>query len=144
MLHPVILVVLLALVALLVVCLWSAWHGRRVDFIHQVALGAQAETAGAQMFDRIIPVLVQDGYAMVAQGGNTTVFEHRFMPAWTVLVAIFLFPFGLVALLARRRETVVVVSADRVMDLHGYCSKVIADFIVAVADDVAAQSAYTP
>jgi len=41
---------------------------------------------------------------MVAQSGNTTVFEHRFLPSWTVLVAIFLFPFGLVALLARGRE----------------------------------------
>jgi hypothetical protein len=38
--------------------------------------------------------------------------------------------------------TVVIVSGDRVMDLHGYCSKRIADFIVAVADDVAAESAY--
>jgi hypothetical protein len=140
LLHPVILVVLLALVALLALCVWSAWRGRRVDFIHQIALGAQPETVGAQVFDRVIPVLVQDGYAMVAQGGNTTVFEHRFMPAWTVVVAIFLFPVGLVALLARGRETVVIVSADRVIDLHGYCSSVIADFIVAVADDVAAQS----
>jgi hypothetical protein len=35
------------------------------------------------------------------------------IPAWTVLIAIFLFPFGLVALLARTRETVIIVAGDR-------------------------------
>jgi hypothetical protein len=34
------------------------------------------------------------------------------------------------------------VSGDRVIEAHGYCSNVIADFIVAVVDDVAVQSAY--
>jgi hypothetical protein len=139
--HPVILVLLVAFAVLLAVCFWSAWRGRRVDFIHQLALGTQTEEVAAHVFDQLIPVLVQDGYAMVAQGGHTTVFEHRFLPGWTVLVAIFLFPFGLVALLARGRETVVIVSGDRVLELHGYCSKATADFIVAVADDVAAQLA---
>jgi hypothetical protein len=56
-------------------------------------------------------------------------------------LALFLFPFGLLALLARGRETVVIVSGERLLELHGYCSKVTADFIVALADDVAAQSA---
>ena len=91
------------------------------------------------MFDQVIPVLVHDGYTMVAQGGHTTVFEQRFVLGWTVLVALFLFPFGLLALLAWGRETVVIVSGERL--LYGYCSKVTADFTVAVADDVAGQSA---
>lgn len=126
------------------VALWVrwAWRDRRVDFVHQIALGLQAEAAGAEVFDRVIPVLVRDGYAMVARGGNTTVFERRFFPAWTILVAFFLFPFGLVALLARGRGTVVIVSGDRAMQLHGSCPRGIADFIVSVADEVAAPSAY--
>jgi hypothetical protein len=95
----------------------------------------------AQVFDQVIPVLVKDGYTMVAQGGHTTVFEHRFFPAWTVLVSIFFFPLGLIALLARARETVVIVSADGVLGLHGYCGKATADFIVDVADDAAARLA---
>jgi hypothetical protein len=104
--HPVTFVVLFALAVLVALCLWSAWRARRVDFIHRIALESQSEAVGTRVFDRVIPVLVQNRFAMVAQGGNTTVFEHRFVPGWTVLVAIFLFPFGLVALLARGRETV--------------------------------------
>ena len=139
--HPVALILLFAFVALLGFGFWSAWRARRVDFIHQLELGGQAEEVGAEVLDQVIPVLVEDRFAMVAQGGHTTVFEHRFVLAWTVLVAIFLFPFGLIALLAKGRETVVIVTGDRFLELHGYCSKVTADYIVAVADDVAAQLA---
>lgn len=135
----VIALLLLAFAVLLAWCIWSAWRARAVDFVHQIPLGAQTEDVAAHVFDQVIPVLVRDGYAMVAQGGHTTVFERRFTPAWTVLVAIFLFPFGLLALLARGRETVNVVSGDGVLELYGYCSKAIADFIVVVADDAAAQ-----
>jgi hypothetical protein len=134
----VLILVMLALVALLAFAVWSAWGARRVDFIHQIELGVQTEPVAAEMFDQVIPVLVQDGFAMVAQGGHTTVFERRFFPAWAVMVAIFLFPIGLIALLARGTETVFIVSGDRVLEMHGYCSKVTADFILAVAEDVAA------
>jgi len=37
--HPVVLVLLLALIALFGFGFWSAWRARRVDFIHQLALG---------------------------------------------------------------------------------------------------------
>jgi len=47
----------------------------------------------------------------------------------------------LIALLARGREEVVIVAGDRVLEFHGYCSKVTADFIVAVADYEAAELA---
>ncbi|MGO9960047.1 MAG: hypothetical protein ACLP50_29405 [Solirubrobacteraceae bacterium] len=126
---------------LLASCAWSAWRGRRVDFVHQIDVGAEPDAVAASVFDRVIPVLVQDGYKMVAQGGTTTVFELRYLPAWTVLVAIFLFPFGLVALLARTRETVIIVAGDRTLAMHGCCSNVNADFIIAVADHAAAQVA---
>lgn len=53
---------LVALAVLLAACLWSAWRGRRIDFIHQVALAAQAAPAGEQVFDLLIPVLVDRGY----------------------------------------------------------------------------------
>jgi hypothetical protein len=112
-----------------------------VDFVYQVPVGGQPEALADQVFARLIPVLVKDGFSMVAQGGHTTVFEHRFLPAWSVLVAIFLFPLGLIALLARGREEVVIVAGDRVLDFHGYCSEVTADFIVAVADYEAAELA---
>jgi len=139
--HPVVLLLLLAFGALFAWCLWTAWRARRVDFVYQVPVGGEPDAVADQVFDRLIPVLVKDGYAMVAQGGHTTVFEHRFFPAWTVVVAILLFPLGLIALLARGREEVVIVAGDRVLEFHGYCSKVTADFIVAVADYEAAELA---
>lgn len=139
--RPVIVLVLLGLGAVLAWCLWSAWRYRRVDFIHRVMVGEHGDAVAAQLFDRIVPVLVGDGYRMVAQAGNTTIFEHRTLPAWTVLVSIFFFPFGLLALLARNRETVVVVSSGGMLELHGFCSKVQADYVTAVADDVAGQVA---
>jgi hypothetical protein len=135
-------VLVVALAVLAVLGFWSAWRWRRVDFIHQLTLGAETDAVAAQVFDQVIPVLVEDGYTMVAQGRHTTVFEHRFFPAWTVLVSIFFFPLGLIALLARAWETVVIVSADGVLGLHRYCGKATADFIVDVADDAAARLAF--
>lgn len=141
--HPVLLLLVLMLATVVVLSLRSAWRDRRVDFIHRLSLGGQADAVAARVFDRIVPVLVQDGYTMVAQAGHTTVFERRFFPGWTFLVAIFFFPVGLLALLARGRETVVIVTGDDVLELHGYCRKLNADFIVGVADDEAAYLAPT-
>jgi hypothetical protein len=137
-----IVVVLLALGVLLALWARSAWKTRGVDFVHQAELQWEADAAAGEFLDRVIPVLVHDGYSMVAHGGRTTVFEHRFLPAWTVLVALFFFPFGLIALLHRARETIVIVSGDRFLALHGSCSKEVADFVVAAADDVATHPAY--
>jgi hypothetical protein len=135
------LVILIGLAALLVLGVRWAWRDRRVDFIHSLVLGPDTDAVAGLMFDRIVPVLADDGYVMVAQAGHTTVFERRFFPAWTVLVAIFFFPVGLLALLARGRESIVVVSQDDVLDVHGYCRKLDADFIIAVVDDAAAHYA---
>jgi hypothetical protein len=56
-------------------------------------------------------------------------------------VAIFLFPVGLLALLARGRETIVIISRDGVLELHGRCGKVNAEFVIASADDAATDHA---
>src|SRR3954467_9952754 len=135
--HPAILVVLLGVVALLGASLRWAWRDRSVDFVHHVALGSQTDTVAALTFDRVIPVLVHDGYKMVAQAGHTTIFERGFFPVWTILAAIFLFPVGLLALLARGRETIVIASRGGVLELHGRCGKITADFVTAAADDAA-------
>jgi hypothetical protein len=139
--HPAILALLLALAAVVLLSLLWAWRDRSVDFIHRRALGAQTDAVAALMLDRVVPVLVRDGFAMVAQAGHTTVFERRFFPIWTILVAIFLFPVGLLALLARGRETIVIISRDGVLELHGRCGKFNADFVIASADDAATENA---
>ena len=137
-----ILTLLVALAALAVLAARWAWRDRTVDFLHRCALGAATEATAATVFDRVVPVLVADGYVMAAHGGHTTIMQRRFFPAWTILAAIFLFPVGLLALLARARESVVIVSRDGVLELHGRCGKMTADFVVATADDAAADHAH--
>lgn len=90
------------------------------------------------MLDQIIPVLVDDGYRSVAQGGHTTAFERRHVVGWTILVAIVFFPVGLIALLFRGRESVTVIGGERSFEVHGCCGKHMADYLMAVADDAAA------
>ena len=137
-----ILTLLVALAVLGVLAARWAWRDRSVDFVHRRALGGATEATAATVFDRVVPVLVADGYAMAAHGGHTTIMERRFFPVWTIVAAIFLFPIGLLALLARARETVVLVGRDGVLEVHGRCGKLTADFVVAVADDAAADHAH--
>ena len=140
--NPVLLTLLVAFAVVGVLAARWAWRDRRVDFLHRLALGAASEAVAATVFDHVVPVLVADGYAMAAHGGHTTIMERRFFPVWTILAAIFLFPVGLLALLARDRETVVIVSRDGVLELHGRCGKLTADFVIAVADEAAADQAH--
>jgi hypothetical protein len=131
--------VVFALAVLLGLALRSMWRHRRVDFIHHVAAGIGADVGAAELFDQVVPVLVRDGFRTIANAGHTTVFERRSSLIGPILISIVLFPFGLIALLWRTRETVTFVSAGATIDLYGYCSKPIADYLVAVAEDVAAR-----
>jgi len=57
------------------------------------------------------PHLLRSGYSMDRPAENQLVFTRRRRPAWTILVAIFLFPFGLLALMHHPRESQVFVNA---------------------------------
>ncbi len=136
--HPILLLIEFAVAGLVVVGVLLAWRDRGVDFLHRAVLGDRSDAVVALTLDRVLPVLVDDGYRMVANAGHTTILERRFFPVWTVLAAIFLFPVGLLALLARGRETIVIAGRDGVVELHGRCGKVTADFVVDAARDAAA------
>jgi hypothetical protein len=137
----VIVLALLVLAGIVVWLLWLAWRSRQTDFIHRVAVGGSSDAVATHVFDRILPSLVKDGYQMVAQAGNTTVFEHRFMYGWTFVVALVFFPFGLLALLLRGRDTIVVIGGSGAVEVNGTCPKPIADWIIAVLDEGAALAA---
>jgi hypothetical protein len=137
--HPVLLVVVLGVVVLLGLIVRSMWRSRRIDFIHQTAIGAEGKDAASELFDRVVPVLVEAGYRMIADAGHTTVFEYRSSLVGPIVISVLLFPIGLIALLARSRETVTFVTAGATLEIYGYCSKPIVDYLVAVADDVAGQ-----
>ena len=57
------------------------------------------------------PHLLRSGYAMERAAENQLVFTRSRRPAWTILVAIFLFPFGLFALMHAPRDSQVFVNA---------------------------------
>jgi hypothetical protein len=136
----VILVVLFAAVGVLLAWWWWSWD-RSVDFLHRVEVERPAGEAGGRIFDSVVPVLVKDGYKMVARGGHTTILERKSFPVWTIVLAIVAFPIGLLALLARVRDTVVIVGRDDVLEVHGRCAKVTADFVMAAAEDAAWEQA---
>jgi hypothetical protein len=57
------------------------------------------------------PHLLRSGYSMKQPAENQLVFTRHRRPGWTILAAIFVFPFGLFALTHRRRESQVFVNA---------------------------------
>ena len=65
----------------------------------------------AEAMRTIAPHLLRSGYEMERPAENQLAFTRDRRPAWTILVAIFLFPFGLFALMHKARESQVFVNA---------------------------------
>jgi Domain of unknown function (DUF1707) len=65
----------------------------------------------AEAMRTIAPHLLRSGYEMDRPAENQLVFARHRRPGWTILVAIFLFPFGLLALMHKVRESQVFVNA---------------------------------
>ncbi len=130
--------------ALLALFLWISWRDRTVDFLHDVPLGTYAETARERLLDRQVPILVAAGFRTAADVAHTTILERRYMPGWAILLAVILFPFGLLALLVRKRETITIASSDGALRVNGSCGKTIADALIHEVDDVAAVFAGFP
>jgi hypothetical protein len=65
----------------------------------------------AEAMRTIGPHLLRSGYSMKRTAENQLIFTRRRRPAWTILVAIFVFPFGLFALMHRPRGSQVFVNA---------------------------------
>ena len=65
----------------------------------------------AEAMRTIAPHLLRSGYEMERPGESQLVFTRDRRPLWTILVAIFVFPFGLFALTHKRRESQVFVNA---------------------------------
>ena len=57
------------------------------------------------------PHLLRSGYSMNRAADNQLVFTRRRRPAWTIVVAVLVFPFGLFALMHKPRESQVFVNA---------------------------------
>jgi hypothetical protein len=139
---PVIPLVLLAFAGALALLARLAWRERRVDFLDRRHVGAEVDEAKDRLFDLVVPGLVHNGFRTAADGGHTTILERRFFPAWTILLAVLLFPLGLLALLARGRETITIAGRGDALEVHGYCSRPTADWVLFALEDVAADRAH--
>jgi hypothetical protein len=69
--------------------------------------------AGADVLELLVPAFFSYGYELVERTPDRLVLERRYQPGWTILLAIFLFPLGLLALLARGSEIVTIDLASR-------------------------------
>ena len=54
----------------------------------------------------IAPALNGQGYELVDKREGRLVFAYSYRPGWAYVVAILLFPFGLIALVARNEERI--------------------------------------
>jgi Domain of unknown function (DUF1707) len=65
----------------------------------------------AEAMRTIAPHLLRSGYELEQPSENQLVFTRNRRPGWTILVAILVFPFGLLALTHKARESQVFVNA---------------------------------
>ena len=79
----------------------------RLAFVERVELAVAPPVAREQAFEYIAPAMARSGYELSVIGGVLR-FRRRWRPVWTILVAVFVFPIGLVALLHKNEHEVVV------------------------------------
>ncbi len=80
-------------------------RGRLVFSTHH-DLPVDPGRARLNALEHIAPQLSCHGYRLVVRDRDALVFELRWRPAWTILVAIFAFPVGLLALLYVERDEI--------------------------------------
>ncbi len=76
------------------------------SFVERVELEVSPAVAREQAFEHIAPAMARSGYELSVVGG-ALMFRRRWRPTWTVLVAIFTFPIGLLALSYRNTDEVI-------------------------------------
>jgi hypothetical protein len=65
-----------------------------------------AERAMGELMEHVAPPLARHGYSIVARSPYRLVFVRERRPVWTIVLAILLFPFGLLALLYKDRDQI--------------------------------------
>jgi hypothetical protein len=69
---------------------------------------SSAERAMAEIMEHVAPPLARHGYSLVERTPYRLVFKRSRRPAWTIVLAILLFPFGLLALLYQESEQITI------------------------------------
>jgi hypothetical protein len=79
---------------------------------------ASAKVTMAELIAHVAPPLHNLGYDLIQREDDRLRFERELRPLWTIPVAIFLFPFGLLALLHRNRDRVTIDLAEDERGTH--------------------------
>ena len=66
----------------------------------------------AELMAHVAPPLERWGYDLVQRLDDRLRFEREVRPAWTFLVAVFVFPIGLLALMHKDRERITIDLAE--------------------------------
>jgi hypothetical protein len=78
-----------------------------VPFVERVELAADPQVARREALAVIAPALARHGYKLAVEE-SSLVFHRRRRPGWTIVVSIFAFPIGLLALLHTELDEIVV------------------------------------
>jgi Domain of unknown function (DUF1707) len=85
----------------------------RISFSGRWSARVRPDEAMADLMIHVAPALTAYGYDVVERGRTRVVFERRTTPLWVVIPCVFLFPIGLVALLARHQERIAIDLVER-------------------------------
>jgi hypothetical protein len=88
------------------------WFPGNRSFAERTAVSSPRNRVIEQVLTTLAPLLVARGYTLVSDTDRLVVFEQEGRPAWTILVAIFVFPLGLLALTQKSRSRIVVAFTD--------------------------------
>jgi DUF1707 SHOCT-like domain len=86
--------------------------GNRI-FSERIVVPTSRETVLDRVYAILGPVLDAYDYELKWRDDRAVVFEQDERPGWSIAVAVFLFPFGLLALTARRKRRVVFSLTER-------------------------------
>ncbi len=95
-----------------------------LPFTHTLVVHAPPERVRALALSRLAPRFNEGDFRLSAESADLLTFEKTSRPPWTILVAIFLFPLGLLALLPDHTERITITleprgEGDTVMRFHG-------------------------
>lgn len=89
------------------------WLPGRYTFEMRWRAPATRSAAMADLMEYVTPPMNRFGYDLVDRTPDRLVFERETFPMWAIAPAVFLFPFGLLALLLRNRERVAIELLER-------------------------------
>lgn len=97
--------VIAAALGLIVAVIAAIWGDSGVRVEESGSVPDTPEAALAATVSRLAPPLAQGGYRVVPQTDRFALMECRFRPWWAILLAVCLFPIGLLFLIVKTTHT---------------------------------------